>query len=395
MCPSMNGRRSFLHAICALPLALLGCSGDSKGPAPQGSAATNTSGNSSDAGGKTASAPAPKAGKELLLFGWSEYIPEAVIDGFSKETGIVVHYETYSSNEEMLSKLLAGGTAYDVIQPSEYTVEALLKQNKLVSLDPANVPNMKNVAEDMRGFPHDPDYKYCAPYMAGTVGIVVNTQKIKDPIKGYKDVFQPKYKGKIVVVNDSREMVTWALATLGIGPNNITEENLAKAKPILADWIKLIKVFDSDSPKTAILNGDVDIGLVWSGEAAILYEQDKKYAFVMPEEGSHLYIDHLCIPATAKNKLGAEMFINYVLRPEISKKISDKFPYLNPNAEARKLLSEAQRANLASYPTKWFATPDQVQKGMADKSKRGESFRDIGKLSANIDALVTDLKSAN
>ncbi len=383
----MLQRRSFFVALCASALAVLGCSSENKGPgpAPSGGPASGPSG-----------APAKAPGKELLLFGWSEYIPESVIDGFKKETGITVHYETFASNEEMLSKLLAGGTTFDLIQPSEYTVEALLKQNKLEALDPANVPNMKNVAADMRGFPHDPDYKYCAPYMAGTVGIVVNTAKVKDTITGYKDVFQPKYKGRIVIVNDAREMVSWALATVGVGPNEMTTETLAKAKPILADWVKLVKVFDSDSPKTAMLNGDVDLGVVWSGEAATLYGQDKKFAFVLPAEGSHLWIDHLCIPAGAKNKLGAEMFINYVLRPEISKQISDKFPYMNPNAEARKLLSEAQRSNPASFPARWFGgTPEGVLKGMADPSKRGESFRDIGKLSTDIDTLVTDLKSLN
>jgi spermidine/putrescine transport system permease protein len=373
--PPMRSRRSILAAACAAAaLTVLGCSSDNKGsgtasssPAPSG-----------------APAAAPKPGKELLLFGWSEYIPDAVIDGFSKETGIKVYYETFASNEEMLSKLLAGGTAYDLIQPSEYTVEALLKQNRLQALDPANVPNLKNIAPEMRGRPHDPELKYCAPYLAGTVGIVVNTEKVKDPIKSYKDVFQPKYKGRIVVVNDAREMVTWALATQGIGPNEINPDTLAKAKTVLGDWVKLVKVFDSDSPKTALLNGDVDIGVIWSGEAAILYEQSKKFEFNLAEEGAHLYIDNLCIPSEAKNKLGAEMFINYVLRPEISKQISDKFPYLNPNVEARKLLTDAQRQNPASYPP-----------ALSDHSKKSETFRDIGKASTDVDKLVTDLKSGN
>ncbi len=383
----MVPRRPFLAFVCASVLALLGCSSDKKGPDPAASGAPS--------GGPTA-APAKQPGKELLLFGWSEYIPEAVIDGFKKETGITVHYETYASNEEMLSKLLAGGTTFDLIQPSEYTVEALLKQKRLEPLDAANVPNMKNVAADMRGFPHDPEFKYCAPYMAGAVGIVVNTDKVKDPIKGYKDVFQDKHKGRIVVVNDAREMVSWAFETLGIAPNDVSADTLAKAKPVLASWVKLVKVFDSDSPKTAMLNGDVDIGVVWNGEAALLYEQNKKYVFTLAEEGSHLYIDHLCIPAGAKNKLGAEMFINYVLRPEISKLISDKFPYINPNAEARKLLSPAQRSNPASYPSKWFGNnPEDVLKGMPDLTKRGDSFRDIGKLATDIDKLITDLKAQN
>ena len=106
--------------------------------------------------------------------------------------------------------------------------------------------------------------------MSGTVGIVVNTDKIKDPILGYKDVFHRKHKNRIVVVNDNREMVSWVLDTLGIPINNITPADLDKVRPVLAGWLKLIKVYDSDSPKTALINGDVDLGIVWSGEAAPL-----------------------------------------------------------------------------------------------------------------------------
>jgi spermidine/putrescine-binding protein len=386
----MISLRPFFAGLCGWTLALSGCSSGSSGAAP-GASGSPVASPSPAASGSSKVEP-PRAGKDLTLFAWSEYVPEEVIDGFTKETGIAVHYETYASNEEMLSKLLAGGTAYDLIQPSEYTVEALKKQSKLQDYDPANVPNTKNIAADMRGFPHDPEYKTCVPYMAGTVGIVVNTQKVKDPVKSYKDVFAARYKNRIVVVNDAREILTWSLATLGVGPNDVTSESIAKARPLLTEWLKLVKVFDSDSPKTAMLNGDVDLGLVWSGEAALLYEQDKKYTFVLAEEGSHLYIDHLCIPAGAKNKTGAEMFMNHVLRPDVSKQISDKFPYLNPNAEARKLLSDAQRANPASYPPAWFGgSGGQVM----DRSKRGEGFRDIGKMSTEVDKLITDLKSAN
>jgi spermidine/putrescine-binding protein len=365
----MIPRRSLLVAACLAALTAAGCSSGgsgSGGPAPSGAPASG------------------KAGKELVLFGWAEYIPDAVIQGFTKETGITVLSETFSSNEEMLSKMLAGATAYDLVQPSEYMVEALTKQNKLLALDHANLPNLKHIVPEVRGQPHDPTFKFCAPYLAGIVGIAINTEKIKDPIKGYKDVFQEKFKGRIAVLNDARELVSWALASQGIRPNDITEANLEKARPVLAGWLKLVKVFDSDSPKTPFLNGDVDVGVIWSGEAALLHEQNKKFAFVVPEEGTHLYIDHLCIPAGAKNKAGAEMFINHVLRPDVSKIISDKFPYWNPNAEARKLLTDAQRANPASYPA-----------GMFEKGNKIETFRDLGKVSTDIDKLVTDLKAAN
>ncbi|HZF55496.1 MAG TPA: spermidine/putrescine ABC transporter substrate-binding protein [Polyangiaceae bacterium] len=362
--------------VWALALMGLGCNSDKKPEASSQTAAAPTG----TAAAAAAAAPKEKAkpGNELNLFAWSEYVPQEVVDGFTKETGIKVNYETYASNEEMLSKLLAGSTKYDLIQPSEYTVEALLKQKKLQELDKSNVPNVKNIAPDFMNLPHDPELKYCVPWLAGTVGIVVNTAKVKDEVKSYKDVFQTKYKGRIVALNDNREMVAWALATQGLGPNEVNPDTLAKIKPVLTEWIKLVKVFDSDSPKTAFLNGDVDVGVIWGGEAALLYQQDKKFKYILPEEGTHMFIDSLCVPFSAQNKTGAEMFINYTLRPEVSKIISDKFPYMNPNAEARKLLSKEQLENPASYPP----------------AGKREIFRDIGKMASEIDKLVTDLKAS-
>ena len=318
------------------------------------------------------------AGKSINLFAWSEYVPQAVIDGFTKETGIRVNYETYASNEEMLSKLLSGATAYDLIMPSEYTVEALLKQNKLASLDQSKLSNLGNIGEEFKNLAHDPGLKYTVPWMAGTVGIVVNTDVVKEPVKGYRDVFSEKYAGRIVALNDNREWVSWALATLGLPINEVTPESIQKIRPLLAEWVKRVKVFDSDSPKTALLNGDVDLGVVWGGEAAILYNENKKFVYILPEEGAHLFIDSLAIPAGAPNIEGAHLFMNYILRPEVSKLISDDFPYTNPNLKARELLTPEQLANPASYPA----------------PAKMDIFRDIGKAASEIDQLMTDLKSS-
>ncbi|HYP17942.1 MAG TPA: spermidine/putrescine ABC transporter substrate-binding protein, partial [Opitutus sp.] len=194
-----------------------------------------------------ASASLTSAAAELNLFAWSEYVPQAVIDGFTEETGIKVNYETFASGEEMLAKLLAGGGDYDLIQPPDYIAEALIKNKLLARLDAAKLGNLKHVAPEFLGMPHDPDQAFTVPYMIGTVGIVVNTDTVKEPIRGYKDVFQPKFKDRIVVVNDNRELVSWVLVTLGLDQNDISPENLAKVRPILADWIKLVKLFDSDS----------------------------------------------------------------------------------------------------------------------------------------------------
>lgn len=318
------------------------------------------------------------AKEELNLFAWSEYVPQEVIDGFTKETGIKVNYETYASNEELLSKLLAGGTAYDLIQPTDYMAEAMIRAKLIQPLKLEQLPLAKNIEPALRRLPHDPEGKYTMPFMSGTVGIVINTAVVKDPIKSYKDVFQQKYKGRIVVLKDSRELVTWALYTLGLKANEIDSDTLKRVRPVLASWMPLIKLFDSDSPKTALLNGDVDIGIVWSGEAALLWKENKKFAYVLPEEGVHRFVDLLAIPAKAQNPAAAHKFINYILRPEVSRLISEKFPYTNPNIEARKLLAPEQLANPASYP----------------KSGQLDAFRDIGRTSVLIDKLVTDLMNA-
>jgi len=318
------------------------------------------------------------AKEELNLFGWSEYVPEAVLTGFTKETGIAVNFETFASNEELLAKLVAGGGNYDLVQPSDYAAELMIRQKMLAPLDAGQLPNLKNLAPDFTHRPHDPANKFTVPYMGGTVGIVVNTETVKTPIHGYADVFQAKFKDRIVVLNDNREIVSWALNTLKLPVNEINAAALAKARPVVAEWIGLIKLYDSDSPKTALLNGDVDIGIVWSGEAALLWNENKKFQYVLPAEGAHQFLDVLAIPADAKHKAAAHKFIDYILRPEVSKLISEKFPYTNPNAATRKLLSADELANPASYPA----------------AGKLESFRDIGKAAGDIDRLMTDLKSS-
>jgi spermidine/putrescine transport system substrate-binding protein len=304
-------------------------------------------------------------------------VPQSVIDGFSTETGIKVNYETYASNEEMLAKLVSGAQRYDLIQPSEYTIEALIKEKQLKPIDWSKVPNGKNARPSSRTCRTTRSRSTGAMAMVGRYRLV-NTDKVKDDIKGYNDVFQEKYKGRIVVLDDSREIVSWALATIGKGPNDVTPENLAKVKPILEKWLPLVKVYDSDSPKTALLNGDVDIGIVWSGEAALLYNEDQKFKYVLPTEGAHQFIDSLAIPANAPNPDASYAFMNYILRPEVSKQISADFPYTNPNLEARKLLSPEELKNPASYPP---------------GSPKLDTFADIGESSVQVDKLVTDLNA--
>jgi spermidine/putrescine transport system substrate-binding protein len=321
--------------------------------------------------------PSREPPAELNLFAWSEYVPQSVIDGFTAETGIPVNYETYASNEELLAKLISGAQRYDLIQPSEYTVEALSKEHRLRPIDWSKVPNIANIGPQYLHLPHDAEQKYTVPWMAGSVGIVLNTDRVHDDITSYADVFQEKYRGRIVVLNDPREMVSWALAAIGKDANDVTPDTLEQVKPILRRWMALVKVFDSDSPKTALLNGDVDLGIVWSGEAALLYRENPKFRYVLPQ-GAHGFVDSLAMPDNAPNPEAAMAFMNYVLRPEVSRLISADFPYTNPNLEARKLLSPEELRNPASYPP-------------VNPPLHG--FRDIGPAAVQIDRLVTELKA--
>lgn len=335
---------------------------------------------------ETASSPAagPAQSKEdavLNLFCWTEYVPQTVIDAFTAKTGIKVNVQNYESNEEMLQKLVSGGGKYDLIQPSDYMIEAMAKAGYLRPLDQAQIPNLKNIAPQFLDKSFDPGNKYSVPWMAGTVGIMVNTELVKDDIKGYKDVFQEKFKGKIITLDDARELVSWSLASQGIDVNDVTPETLEKAREVLKTWVPLIGAYDSTSPKDALLKGNVAIGVIWNGEGGYILRDDTsgKFKWILPEEGTHLFIDSLAIPKTAKHPKNAELFMNFILQPEINKMVWEEFPYTNPNAEGRKLLTPEQLANAAAFP------PDDVVEKMP-------IFKDIGDQASTVDEMINELK---
>lgn len=356
-------------SLLSAALSMVGCGKDESAtpPVTPGAPTTPTAG--------------PKLSGELNLFAWSEYVPTSVIEGFEQETGVKVKYEAYDSNEQMLAKLEGGSNKYDIIQPSEYVIESLIKRGALEAIELDKVPNLKNLSPEFLKQPHDMGLKYSVPWMAGTVGIVYNTEVVKEPINGFADVFQDKYKGKIVVLDDSREIVSWAVAVNGKQLNDLTPETMSATRPLLQKWLPLVAAYDSASPKDKLRSGEVDIGIVWSGEGATLLNEDnKKWAWALPKEGSHMFIDSLAIPKNSPNKEAALAFINYILRPEVSVKITEEFPYLNPNAEAVKMLPEAARTNIASFP------PEAARKNL-------QTFKDLSSdLQSEADKLVTQVK---
>lgn len=314
--------------------------------------------------------------KQLVLYCWPGYVPEVVTQAFTNETGIEVLVEYYSTNEELLRHRLTG-RRYDLVQPSDYAADALIKRKALQPLRHDKIPNLKNLDEKFRKLPHDPEDEFTIPWLSGTVGIVVNTNRINDPVQSYSDLFSGQYRGRIVALNDSREWLGWALCHLGLPVNHVTPEVLQQVETVWKEWMPQVGVFDSDNAADVMISGDADVALTWSGDAATLLAASTAYQFVLPEEGVHRYVDCLAIPRGAPHRESAEKFMNFILRPDVSLMISKTIPFTNPNREAFTKLTETERSNPASYPKGDLAL---------------KSFRDIGDMTEQVEKLYNDLR---
>lgn len=325
--------------------------------------------------------------KELNLYGWSEYIPQELLDQFAKEYGVKVNYDTYASNEELLAKLQAGAKDYDVIIPSDYTVKIMLGQNLLAPIDINQIPNFANVDPQFKNPSYDPGNKYTVPYQWGSVSIAVNTDKVTKPITKYADLWDPIFKNSLVVLDDEREVIGMALLTLGYDKNSTDPKQLNEAKQKLLQLKPNIKVFDSDSPKTELLSGEAVAGLVWNGEAALAHRENPKIIYVIPSEGMGIWVDNLAVPKDPPHKDAAIAFLNFVLRPDMSVLITQAFPYSSVNLPALDLLKQTDPKAYAEYMSNPANNPS------AQDIKNAHSVVDVGDATTLYDQVWTDVKS--
>ncbi len=286
----------------------------------------------------------------LNLFMWTEYIPDSVITGFEKETGIKVQMQTYSNNEEMLAKVegSSAGT-YDIVCPSDYMVENMINQGLLLELDQSKFTNLDNIDTAYLNPSYDPDNKHSIPYMGGAGIIIYNTNMVQEgaDFTHYEELFKPDYANSLVTLDDFRAIIGVTSLSMGYDMNETDETKLGKIKDKLLTLKPNIKSLDSDSPKTLMITEETAAGLFWSGEAAIALEENEKLAVAYPEEGMYLFFDNLCITKDAKNVDNAYKFIDYVLKAEVNKEIVSEFPYLNPNKAGAALMDEAYKSNPA------------------------------------------------
>ena len=270
--------------------------------------------------------PASAASNELFLFIWSEYLPDQVVEAFTRETGIKVNISTYDSNEAMYAKVkMVGGKGYDLIVPSSDYVARMVRENMLMPLDHAQLPNLRHLDQDLIAKMVDPESTYSVPYMWGSTAIAVNTREI-DPatVTSINDLWRPEFADKLVLPNDMRGVLGLGLKSLGYSLNDTDPRHLHQAYEKLKTLIPGVRVFDSDSPKQALLNGEVQLGVVWNGEAYIANNVDPAIVYIYPQEGYSLWVDSFAIPRGATHISQAHAFINFLLRPDMAKIICEE-----------------------------------------------------------------------
>ena len=264
------------------------------------------------------------------VLNWSSYIPYEVITDFQKETGIKVNYGTYSSNEELLAKITASkeGT-YDLVFPSDYMVKLMISKNLLDMLDKSKINNLDKINPQFLNQNFDDKNEYSIPFLAATSVLCINRDRIKDDIRNYNDLLNPKYRNNIVLLDDQRIVIGMALQALEYNMNETADYVLEKAKNWLIKLNPNVKAFDSDSPKTLLITGEVDIGVIWNAEATIAKQYNDNIEIIYPEDGFAISLDNYTIVKGAKNKDNAYKFIDYILRDNVQKKITEEYPYIS------------------------------------------------------------------
>ena len=274
--------------------------------------------------------------KETLnLYSWADNFDEEVIEEFEKQFKVKVNYDVFSNNEELLAKIQAGGAKYDLIQPSDYMVATMIQLGLLEELNKANIPNEANINQAFRNPSYDPGSKHSIIYTWGVTGIAYNKKYVKENIQSWSDLWNSKYKGKVVLLDDSREVLGMGLKKLGFSNSSKDEKQIQQAANDLKALLPNLLAFDTDNIKQKMIAEEAWIGTVWSGDAAVIAAENKDVAFVVPKEGGTIWADTFAIPKGAKNKELAEKFINFILDPQISAKNYESIGYSNPNDKAK------------------------------------------------------------
>ncbi len=285
---------------------------------------------------------------------WGEYIDESLIDEFEQKTGITVNYQTAESNEALYSLIEMGGADFDVIVPSDYMVARLIDEGLLAELDYDNIPNYALIGDQYKGLSYDPENKYTVPYTWGTLGIIYNTTMVDEEITSWDAMFDTKYAGQVLMINNSRDAMAAALLDLGYSINTTDEGQLQEAFELLAGAKKngVYQAFVMDQVFQKMEGGNAAIAMYYAGDYLTMLENNEDLRFVIPDEGSNWFVDAMCVLKTSQHKAEAEEWINFIASTTSNLANMDYIWYASPNTEA-----------LAQYPDYYLEIYDEELDG--------------------------------
>ncbi len=318
--------------------------------------------------------------KVITVYNWGEYIDPTVIKDFEREYNIKVHYSTFATNEDMYVKLKSGGSHYDVAFPSDYMIERMIREDMLYKLDKNNIPNLKHIDERFINLSFDPNNEYSVPYMWGTVGILYNKKKVKEDVNSWDILWNKNYKDEIIMLNSQRDSIAVALKRLGYSMNSRNMEELEKAKDELIKQKPLVYTYVVDEVKDLMIAEEAALAVVWSGDATASIMENSNLEYVIPKEGSNIWFDNIVIPKTSRNKKEAEMFIDFLCRPEIAIRNTTYIGYSTANKTAKKDLPEEIRNSKVAYPSD-------------EDIKKCEIFKDPLDFIVQYDEIWTEIKA--
>jgi len=309
---------------------------------------------------------------ELHVFNWADYFAPDTIKNFEKEFGCRVVVDYFESAESLRSRLDVERSGFDVAFPSDEVMRAFIAKGLLEKLDPAKLPNFKNIGPKFRGLDFDPKNEYSVPYMWGTTGLAYNKSKVTPAPESWSALWDPKYAGNVTILDDAREAFAAAAWAEGGSPHALTPDSIAKAAKKLG--AAKLRAYDGQ-PKLKLIKGEAWIAQCYSGDALQAASADAKerageIGYVIPKEGGTLWVDNVCIPKGAPNKDLAHKFIDYLLRGDVSAAISNEVQYANPNEAAQKLISKEVLENRAANPTEDDLKRCSLLKELAPETKK-------------------------
>ena len=283
--------------------------------------------------------------QQLIVYNWGEYMDSDVIDIFEEETGIKVVYDEFETNEIMYPKVEAGSSAYDVVCPSDYMVQKMIENDLIQELDYDKIPNAKeNIGAQYyeQAAAYDPGNKYCVPYCWGTVGIIYNKTMVDTPPTKWADLWDEKYADNILMMDSIKDSFMVALKKNGFSSNSLDESELQIATDDLIAQKPLVQAYVVDQVRDKMIGGEAAIGVMFSGDAIYVIGENPDLDYVIPEEGTNVWIDGWVIP---KNKENAEKFIDFMCRPDVALKNFEYITYGTPNTAARELIEDEDLKN--------------------------------------------------